>query len=180
MCRPLRFRHMLEQDQSHDHGGEYVSRKCSRSADATQMTRWLAIRHAAPRSPTCISTSRIWSRTRTFSDRKQLTTHVPDTGVSAACPVVAGCVAALRTSNKVKPNAVNACGAVQETQGHRTQTGRRRSRLEAGFRLRDHRSGCSGPRAAGHPLGRMSIRSGAKLRCNVQDRLTDLVPRVTQ
>ena len=32
--------------------------------------------------------------------------YIPDTGVSAACPVAAGCVAALRTSNKVKPNAV--------------------------------------------------------------------------
>ena len=42
-----------------------------------------------------------------FLGSKTVATHVPDTGVSAACPVAAGCVAALRTSNKVKPNAVS-------------------------------------------------------------------------
>ena len=31
---------------------------------------------------------------------------VPDTGVSAACPVAAGCVAALRTDSRLKPNVV--------------------------------------------------------------------------
>jgi len=41
-----------------------------------------------------------------FLGSKTVTACVPDTGVSAACPVAAGCVAALRTSNKVKPNAV--------------------------------------------------------------------------
>src|SRR5262249_59935973 len=39
-----------------------------------------------------------------FLGSKTVATYVPDTGVSAACPVAAGCVAALRT--KVKPTAV--------------------------------------------------------------------------
>jgi Subtilase family len=39
-----------------------------------------------------------------FLGSKVVRTFVPDTGVSAACPVAAGCVAALRT--KVKPTAV--------------------------------------------------------------------------
>jgi hypothetical protein len=39
-----------------------------------------------------------------FLGSKTVGMCVPDTGVSAACPVAAGCVAALRT--KVKPNAV--------------------------------------------------------------------------
>jgi hypothetical protein len=41
-----------------------------------------------------------------FLGSKTVATHVPDTGVSAACPVAAGCVAALRTrvkQNSVKP-----------------------------------------------------------------------------
>jgi hypothetical protein len=39
-----------------------------------------------------------------FLGSKTVSTFLPDTGVSAACPVAAGCVAALRT--KVKPTAV--------------------------------------------------------------------------
>jgi hypothetical protein len=39
-----------------------------------------------------------------FLGSKTVRTFVPDTGVSAACPVAAGCVAALRT--KVKPTTV--------------------------------------------------------------------------
>jgi len=39
-----------------------------------------------------------------FLGSKAVAMHVPDTGVSAACPVAAGCVAALRT--RVKPTAV--------------------------------------------------------------------------
>ena len=39
-----------------------------------------------------------------FLGSKTVETFVPDTGVSAACPVAAGCVAALRT--RVKQNAV--------------------------------------------------------------------------
>lgn len=39
-----------------------------------------------------------------FRGSRTLGMHVPDTGVSAACPVAAGCVAALRT--KLKPSAV--------------------------------------------------------------------------
>ena len=34
-------------------------------------------------------------------------TFVPDTGVSAACPVAAGCVAALRTHPDLKPSKVS-------------------------------------------------------------------------
>jgi hypothetical protein len=40
-----------------------------------------------------------------FLGSKTVEMFVPDTGVSAACPVAAGCVAALRT--RVKPNAVS-------------------------------------------------------------------------
>ena len=41
-----------------------------------------------------------------FLGSKTVEMFVPDTGVSAACPVAAGCVAALRTSAQVKPNVV--------------------------------------------------------------------------
>jgi len=41
-----------------------------------------------------------------FVGSKTVRTFVPDTGVSTACPVAAGCVAALRTSTVVKPNVV--------------------------------------------------------------------------
>jgi len=41
-----------------------------------------------------------------FTGSKTVGTFVPDIGVSAACPVAAGCVAALRTSPRGKPNVV--------------------------------------------------------------------------
>jgi hypothetical protein len=41
-----------------------------------------------------------------FLGSKTVETFVPDTGVSAACPVAAGCVAALRTSAQVSPTRV--------------------------------------------------------------------------
>ena len=41
-----------------------------------------------------------------FLGSKTVDKFVPDTGVSAACPVAAGCVAALRTSSRLKPNLV--------------------------------------------------------------------------
>ena len=52
-----------------------------------------------------------------FLGSKIVGTHVPDTGVSAACPVAAGCVAALRT--KIKPTTVAPKELFQGAQGHR-------------------------------------------------------------
>ena len=42
-----------------------------------------------------------------FLGSKIVAPCLPDTGVSAACPVAAGCVAALRTSARLKPNMVS-------------------------------------------------------------------------
>jgi hypothetical protein len=48
-----------------------------------------------------------------FLGAKTVRTFLPDTGVSTACPVAAGCVAALRTSPSLKPGAVSPANLFQ-------------------------------------------------------------------
>ena len=54
-----------------------------------------------------------------FLGSKVVGMHLPDTGVSAACPVAAGCVAALRTQFKPSVDR-SAQRSVPEAQEHRT------------------------------------------------------------
>ena len=74
-----------------------------------------------------------------FLGSKTVGMCVPDTGVSAACPVAAGCVAALRT--QFKPSTVTPSEDVSEAQEHRLQAWRGRRPVEPGFRLWSHSPG---------------------------------------
>jgi Subtilase family len=83
-----------------------------------------------------------------FLGSKTVATHVPDTGVSAACPVAAGCVAALRTSDKVKPTAVSPAALFKKLR----DTARKPGGGGAGWKP-DFGHGIIDPVAAGRALG---------------------------
>lgn len=75
-----------------------------------------------------------------------MATYVPDTGVSAACPVAAGCVAALRTS--AKPTAVSPAALFKKLR----DTARKPGGGGAGWKP-DFGHGIIDPVAAGRALG---------------------------
>lgn len=81
-----------------------------------------------------------------FLGSKTVETFVPDTGVSAACPVAAGCVAALRT--RVKQNAVSPADLFQTLRN----TARKPAGGGAGW-TPDFGYGIIDPVAAGRALG---------------------------
>jgi hypothetical protein len=81
-----------------------------------------------------------------FLGSKTVETFVPDTGVSAACPVAAGCVAALRT--RVKQNAVSPADLFQTLRN----TARKPAGGGAGW-TPDFGYGIINPVAAGRALG---------------------------
>jgi Subtilase family len=83
-----------------------------------------------------------------FLGSKTVARYVPDTGVSAACPVAAGCVAALRTSNQVKPNAVSPAALFKKLR----DTARKPGGGGAGWKP-DFGHGIIDPVAAGRALG---------------------------
>jgi len=83
-----------------------------------------------------------------FLGSKTVATYVPDTGVSAACPVAAGCVAALRTSPKVKPTAVSPAALFKKLR----DTARKPGGGGAGWKP-DFGHGIIDPVAAGRALG---------------------------
>ena len=83
-----------------------------------------------------------------FLGSKAVNMFAPDTGVSAACPVAAGCVAALRTSPRVKPNVVQPPALFQTLRN----TARRAGGGPPGWKA-DFGYGIIDPVAAGRALG---------------------------